>query len=120
MRELQRLFARAGDEARRELRSELRLVAEPVRGDAEALAASSIRRIGIKWSRMRIGVTQKLVYVAPRQRGVKGRGVDKRRRPAFATLLQERAMEPVLRRNEPRIVADLEGVFERLAEKWSA
>jgi hypothetical protein len=51
---------------------------------------------------------------------VKGRGHDKARRPRFATLMEERAMEPALRRNEPRIMADLEGLFERLAEKWSA
>lgn len=118
LRELQVLFAKAGKEANRDLRAELREVAEPIRADAESLASSSIRRVGPKWSRMRVGVTRKLVYVAPKQRGVKRRG-DPRGRPKFGVLLETRAMNPALKRNEANIEGDVNRMLDRLARKWT-
>lgn len=119
LRELQVLFSKAGKEANSDLRSELRELGEPIRADAESLAATSIRRVGPKWSRMRVGVTRRLVYVAPKQRGVKRRG-DPRARPKFGTLLEQRAMTPALRRNEGDIATNVNRMLERLAEKWTA
>lgn len=117
--ELERLMAAAGPEAKRALNAELRSVAEPIRSDVERLAVAGIPRIGPKWSRMRIGVTRKAVYVAPRQRGVKGRGDDPRRRPKFADLLLERAMDPALKRNEPLIQRRVDELFHRIANEWN-
>ncbi len=119
LRDLERSFGAVGRKAKRELNLELRKVAEPIRADAEHLAASSIRRIGPKWSRMRVGVTSKLVYVAPRQKGVRTRGADPRRRPKFADLMEERAMDPALERNRSNIEHAVEGVFDRIAGDWN-
>jgi hypothetical protein len=120
MRELNRLFKNAPKDVRREIRQEYRTVAEPVRSTAETLAGSSIRRIGPRWSRMRTGVTQTEVYVAPRQRGVKGRGSHPRRRPNLGTLLAKRATQPALRQHEHRIEADVDRMLGRLCRDWNS
>lgn len=119
LRELEQLFALAGPIAKRELNKELRLVAEPIRSEAESLAASGIPRIGPRWSKMRVGVTRTLVYVAPRERGVKGRGRPSLRRPRFADLMLERAMDPALKKNEALIQERVEVLFEKLANEWN-
>lgn len=117
---LRRLLKAADPEAQKALDSLLREDAEPIRADAEALAAAGIRRIGPRWSRMRVGVTNRLVYVAPRQRGVKTRGANPRSRPKFADLMEQRAMSPALARNLPRLEHDVEQLFERFAHRWNA
>ncbi len=104
---------------KRELRTELKVVAEPVRREAEELARSSIRNIGDPWSRMRTGVTTRLVYVAPVNRGVKGRGNDPRRRPNLANLLMDRAMQPALNRNQPQIMEGLESMLGRVGAEFN-
>jgi hypothetical protein len=119
LRELERLFAAAGPEANRRLRKEMRLVAEPIRSDAEQLAASGITRIGPKWSRMRVGVTRTLVYVAPREKGVRTRGPDPRRRPKFADRMEEVAMGPALKRNEAQIEHRVGALFDTIANDWN-
>lgn len=119
LREFQRVMAAAGPEARKELRSTLREVAEPVRVDAETFARTGIRKVGPRWSRMRVGVTQKLVYVAPRERGIKRRGPDPRRRPKFGDLLERRAMDPAAAKNEREAQRRVEDAFDGLARKWS-
>ena len=65
---------------------------------------------------MRTGITTRLVYVAPVQRGVKGRG--RGQRPKFGTLLMDRAMEPALEQNQHRIEADFDQMLDRLVHKW--
>lgn len=115
-RELVRAFDKAGPDAKKRLRHALRDVAEPVRADAEQLALETIPRIGPKWSRMRVGVTTRLVYVAPVTRSTGGAD-DPRRRPNFADLVLGRAMEPALERNEGRIEGALEtAVFEAIKD----
>lgn len=96
-------------------RKELRGVAEPVRADAESLAASEIRNIGPDWSRMRVGQTTDVVYVAPRKRGIK-RGAKKR--PNLAPLLMDKAMQPALEHNA-HLIEDRFGVFvDRVADTF--
>ena len=118
-RELFRAFARAEREERLFLRREFRAVAEPVRRQAEVLALTGIRNMpkSPKWAGMRTGVTQKLVYVAPRQKGVRGRGP--RRRPNLAALLMGRAMEPALRQNEARIKRGVERAFDEITQHFN-
>src|SRR5262245_45001915 len=99
LRETMRAFRRADKTLNREMRAGLRDVAEPVRSSAEHLAVTGIPRIGIPWSRMRVGVTQSFVYVAPRERGRASRTNPRIRRPNLKTLLLDRAMEPALERN---------------------
>lgn len=117
LRELEILFADFGKDAKRELNVELRKIAEPIRADAQSLAVSGIPRIGPKWSKMRVGVTRTLVYVAPRQRGV--RAGSPRSRPKFAQLMLDRAMDPALERNRGRVEGDVESLFEHLANDWN-
>lgn len=126
-RELIRAFTAAGKAAGKEIRAELRAVAEPVRHDAESLALSEIPHMApivsksaVPWWRMRVGVTTKSVYVAPVQRGVKGRGDLSRRRPKFADLMMERAMEPALERNQAAAVEAVDAVLSHIAQEWEA
>ena len=117
--DLSRAFRVIGGEAKAEFRAEERAIAEPVRRDAEALAATKIRRIGPRWPRMRIGANQSVVYVAPRQRGVKTTGRAQLRRPNLADLLMDRAMEPALEHNIPRIEHDIEALLDRVTERFN-
>lgn len=120
LRELNRTFKHAPKDVQRGIRDEYRTVAEPVRSTAATLAVSEIRRMprSLPWSEMRTGVTQKLVYVAPKKRGVKTRGADPRRRPNLGNLLAERALEPALERNQHRIEEDFDRMLDRLVDKW--
>lgn len=114
---LQRAFKAADVLEQRELRKTLRAVAEPVRVQAEQLAVENIRRIGVPWSRMRIGVTNTSVYLAPRQRGQKGR--DQRlRRPNLRGLLLRRSMEPAFDENRPRIIAGVTTMLNTVGKQW--
>jgi hypothetical protein len=116
--DLNRALARADRDVRLGVRRELREVAEPVRADAERLAVSGIRNVheGDPWSRMRVGVTRSLVYVAPRQRGA-ARGP--RRRRNMADLLAVRAMEPALDINRPLVERNLEEMLDDVADKFN-
>ncbi len=117
-RDLLRAFRIADKELNRELRSRLKAVAEPVRVDAQHLAVQNIRRIGIPWSEMRIGVTRAGVYVAPKKRGVKTRGRGGLRRPNLFELLLGEALIPALAMNEGRIVFEMERLLEEVGRKW--
>lgn len=118
LRELQRAFKVAAPVAQKELRKALRTVAEPVRHDAEELARANIPRIGVPWAQMRTGVTQRVVYVAPKQRGVKSR-IDRRyRRPNFFDLLMGRALEPALERNVVLVEAGVQAALDTVGKAW--
>lgn len=114
-RELMQALAEADRDTRLGIRKTFREVAEPVRRQAESLATQRISRIGPRWSRMRVGQTTKVVYVAPKQRGIRVRGPHPRRRPNLAALLLERAMEPALNANEQRIAQATEQTLDRIA-----
>lgn len=114
-RELDLAYAKLERQTRTGFRLAMRDVAEPVRRDAESLAQGRISHIGGKWWKMRTGVTRRVVYVAPRQRGVKGTGPDPRRRPEFAEYMLEKAMEPALNKNEFKITEAVDTVLEHVA-----
>lgn len=118
LRDLQRAFKAADSAVHRGFRSTLREVAEPVRADAELLAVSGIRRIGVPWSRMRVGVTTTSVYVAPRQRGKASRANRNIRRPNLADLLMNRAMEPALDHNRASVVEGVDRLLAEVGRKW--
>lgn len=118
LKDLSTAFAHAEKDTRLGFRKLEREIAEPVRRDAEALATSSIRRIGRSWSRMRVGVTRTVVYVAPVERGVRVRGRDRRRRPNLAGLLMDRAMQPALDRNEATVQRAAEELLDRIGNAW--
>lgn len=114
-RELARTFGRLGPELKKELRVELLRAGEPVRADAERLAASEISNIeaGDVWARMRVGVTSRSVYVAPRAR--RRRRGPRWKRPNLAVRLLDDAMVPALDANRQQTVANLERMLDRLA-----
>lgn len=118
LRELNRAFARADRKLKKELTGSLREAAEPVRAAAEHRAATEIRNIGEgdPWSLMRTGVTTKVVYVAPKQRGARGRGG--RRRPNLAGLLMDRAMAPALAANREQVVHRVDGLLGSIGRDW--
>jgi hypothetical protein len=111
LRDVSTAYSKLERDTRAGLRTGLRDIAEPVQHTAEALSQARIARIGRKWWKMRVGVTRTVVYVAPRQRGVNGRG-GPRRRPNLADLLMDRAMEPALEQNE----ANVEQAVDRLLD----
>lgn len=117
--QLKRLARAAGPEAQKDLNNRVRKLAEPIRADAESLAASGIRRVGPRWSQMRVGFTQRLVYVAPRQKGVRARGPHPRRRPRFADLMEQRAMTPALERNRGNLENGVNQEMTEFALKWN-
>jgi len=118
--EINYLLSKADKETRLGLRKAERDVAKPISGDAERLTVQNIprTRLGkVDWWRMRVGVTQRLIYVAPRQKGVRGKGP--KRRPKFATLMMERAMEPALKRHEHEVEGRFEHVLEFVADRFN-
>lgn len=117
-RELDRAFGKADKTLRKELRDAYKDAAEPVARDAEHLALLEIDNIGVRWSRMRIGATQRAVWVAPVARGVKSRGRERFRRPNLAGLLLDRAMEPALEQNVSEIVHRFEDVLDTVGRAW--
>lgn len=111
--EMQRAFAKADKNVKKEQRKTLKKVAEPVQSDAVTLALSDIPGVGDVWSRFRIGITTRQVYVAPQQRG-RGR----LRRPNFASLLMDRAMQPALDQNENKIEDEFERMLDEIGRDW--
>jgi len=118
LRELNAAFAKSDKETRLGVRGVQREVAEPVRLGAETLAVIRIPNVGFRWWRMRVGVTRALIYVAPKERGIRQRA-NSRRRPRFADLLMNRAMEPALEARRPQLEADTERMLDRIANDFN-
>jgi hypothetical protein len=121
-RELMRAFALADKQSQRFVRAAFVETGQPVARDAEQLALGRIRRMPYSpgWAQMRVGVTRTLVYVAPKKRGVKMRGPGGRRRPNLADLMMNRAMEPALEQNAPRLEATVEHALDLVADRFNA
>lgn len=117
--ELTRAFSMVEEDIGKDLREGFRSAAEPVRSDAEARALTSIRRMTIPWSRMRVGITRRWVYVAPNERGVKSSGMQSRRRPNLAGLLRDRALDPAAEQNIEVVERETIDVLNDLARAWS-
>jgi hypothetical protein len=110
LHELQRDFRKLSRDLSKEVRDELKQAAEPVADRAQDLALSEISHMTGRWSEMKVGATQKSVYVRPRARRRGGRP-----RPNFAPLMLERAMDPALEQRSADVVRALEGTLDRLA-----
>lgn len=121
LRDLDRAFRVADRALQTDFRDALEEAAAPVRSEAQTLAATRIRNVhvGDPWSRMRIGRMQgTTVYVAPVERGAKGRGSQRRRRRQFADLLMERAMQPALDHNREQVERRVERLVAEVVELW--
>jgi hypothetical protein len=115
LKELSRAFKAADVATAKELRTTLRVVVEPVRASAESLAVQGIPKIGLRWSQMRIGITQTSVYLAPRQRGVRG---GPKHRPNLAVLLLGRSMEPALINNQAQVIEGFDAMLGTVGAVW--
>jgi hypothetical protein len=113
LRELEVALSRYNRDVKKTVNHALREAAEPVRAGAEGLALSEIRNLGPRWSRMKVGVTSKLVYVAPATRPRGGGSA----RPNLAPLLMDRAMQPALEQRSEEVYAGLELAVDRLGEQ---
>lgn len=100
-------------EVRLGVRAKLKDAAEPVRVEAEHLAAAEIRNIGHDWSQMRVGITTSLLYVAPKQRGAKSGG---RKRGNMFGLLS-RALNEALDAKAPEVERLLEGALDDILHR---
>ncbi len=115
LKDLHRALKHADKETRDRVRGVERKVAEPVRVEAQELAAREISRIGREWSTMRTGVTTKVVYIAPKRKRKQGS-----RRPNLAALLMDKAMEPALEQHRDRLFHDLEDAMDTMAGHFNA
>lgn len=109
LRELQRDLKRYDADLGKEVRKTLAAAAEPIRVRAQGLANANISRIGPRWEQMRIGVTAKGVYLAPKSRRRSGSP-----RPNLAGLLMDDAMQPAVDSGADTVVAALEVMLDRL------
>jgi len=119
--ELERAFFVADRELQRDFRDALAESAAPVRSDAQALAGAGVIRnlhAGDPWTRMRIGVGRSIAYVVPVERGVKGRGNRRLRRPSFGQMLLGRAMEPALERNAANVERRFGELLDDVCRVW--
>lgn len=111
LREYQAALAATDKDAKKAFRGALVAAAEPVKEAAVHLAASNIRNIGPVWQRMRVGVTNTVVYVAPKTRRKAGT-----RRPNLAGLLMDKALEPALAEGESAVMAVVEVATNKLGQ----
>lgn len=95
-----------------EIRDTLRDLAEPVARTAEQFTQTRIPTVTERWAKYRIGVTNRVVYVAPKARR---RGGSER--PNFGTRLMEDAMIPALEANAQRIEHGLELMIDKLGAR---
>jgi hypothetical protein len=116
--DLNRAFRNADRATRLGERRALRAIGKPVAAAAEQLAFQQISNIGDHWSQMRVGVTQKVVYVAPSQRSKASRGNPQLRRPNLANLLMDRAMEPALEQQRNQVERDVDQFIDNVASVW--
>jgi hypothetical protein len=118
--ELERAFAKADRAVQQDMRDALAEAAAPVRSDAQSLAGTTIRNLrpGEPWTAMRIGLHRAVAYVAPVERGIKGRGGQRLRRRNLADLLMGRAMQPALDRNVTKVEQRIDHLLDEVANVW--
>ena len=111
--ELVRAFDVLEGKTNSEVRTALVKAGEPVRSAAEHYAVAEIRNIGDQWSRMRLGITPNLVYIAPAMRS-RRRG---RKRKNLALLLLDKSMWPAAARHEHEVLEGIEHAIDELSRE---
>lgn len=117
LRELNRAFAKTDKTTKKRMKEQLRQVAKPLASEAEQRTLGTIGNMTPAWAQTRIGVTQKLVYVAPKQRGGKGNGTN---RPNLKPLIMDRSFGPTLDAHRDGIIRDFESMLDEVARTWGA
>lgn len=118
LRELERAFRLVSKDETRLLRKELKAAAQPVKLAAEGKAVSEIRRMphSPRWAVMRLGYARNLVYMVPKQKGVRGRGPRARRN--LSQLLLNRAMIPAVEQNRVQVEQRVQHVLDTIGQQW--
>lgn len=120
LRELERAFKLYGRGMEKGLREAMETAAEPVRSDAQSLARVALKpAVNVDWSLMRVGVTRRTAYVAPAQRGRRGRLRPNAGRRNMRELLLGRAMEPALEQNIGNVEREFDDALKDLARMWA-
>lgn len=119
LRELNRAFREVSKDLGKGMREALEASGDPVKTAAQTLTVQRVARVGIPWSRMRVGVTKVSVYVAPVERGVKSKTRAKLRRPDFKNVLLDRGLDPALEQNKERVAQEFEDALTDLAKAWA-
>lgn len=114
--ELRRACRLAGSQMSRDMNKALKASGEPVRSDAQSLAQVNIPRIGLPWSKMRLGIKRNYVYVAPEQRS--RRTPPNRKRPNLKTKLLDEAMAPALDRNSEQVARSFDQAVRDMGRTW--
>lgn len=114
LRDLNRTLKHAEKNVRREVRAAEREIAAPVKSAAERYAVDNISHIDTRsaWWKMRIGVTQKLIYVAPLRRGKK---TGTQKRPKFDDTLWDKALKPAQADHQADFEARVEDALDTVA-----
>lgn len=113
LRELQNAFRQVSTDLAKDLRTDLSKIGKPVADRAEQLATRDISNIGPVWSLMRVGVTLRTVYVAPRARRKQGSP-----RRNLGGLLMNRALQPALDESTEEIVHSLDDLLGRVTDRF--
>lgn len=123
LQNVSRGYAKVGTAAKRNLNKRLKEAVEPVREAAQEFGPSRIRNLkrvagpsGSNWSLVRSGATQRVVYIAPVERG-RSRN-EKKRRPNFKELELGRAYEPALAQNRSEVVDRFGRIFDDIQHAW--
>lgn len=121
-RELVRADSKATAETKLGVRKSLRVVAEPVKRDAQTFARARIRNMvhSPDWANMRTGITTRVVYVAPKLRGARKRSQARARRPNLAPLLMDRAMQRALDANVHQVEHEFLRMLDTIGAHWGA
>jgi hypothetical protein len=115
--QLRTAFRVAGTEMSKDLDAALRSSAEPVKFDAQGFAASALKPgKTVVWSSMRVGITRHTVYVAPVQKGTRGR--NRRSRPKLFDRLMDRALNPALEANTAKVEQEVKDAIRDMGRAW--
>lgn len=118
LRELLTAFKVAGEAMDRDLADALKSAAEPVKSDAHTRAAGLLKVSAVDWSAMRVGITRHTVYVAPVEKGRRSKSEPGRRRPKIKPRLRDRALEPALDAQRPRVVQEVKDAVRDMGRAW--
>ncbi len=119
-----RSYAKVGKAANKNIRKRLKLAIEPVRAKAQELGPRNIRNLRPSptasnrsdWAAVRMGVTQRFVYIAPVERGRTTN--EHRRRPNFKALELGKGYEPALAIEKQEVIDRFGGIFDDIQHAW--
>lgn len=111
MQQLNRSLKLQGNNMVRAMRTGLLEAVKPIDKDAEALSMAKISGMKRgnpknrpKWSVQKEGATQAEVYMVPREKGVKGRADERRRRgQQFVAIMLGKSYNPALEANRVQV-----------------